>query len=121
MRKDKKVIEHLEGELLKAGRTIGDLLHTKRANEDTIKQLRADLADKDEKYAALLEKYIAMMEKATKLNEQTVETALDDMVVFVLADFEALIYKWMQDNAYDYQLDNGFREIKKKYMGGLGK
>ena len=113
--------ERLEAELSEAIRKNGNLLSANIKYEDRVKQLNADLLAEKEKYAALLEKYIAMMEKATKLNEQTVETALDDMVVFVLADFEALIYKWMQDNAYDYQLDNGFREIKKKYMGGLGK
>lgn len=118
MRKDKKVIKHLEGELLKANRTIGDLLHTERANKDTIKQLRADLADKDEKYAELLERYISMMEKVTKFNEQTVENTPDIQVALILGDIRALITEWFYKNAYDYELDNGIKALEKRYLEG---
>ena len=62
MRKDKKKIEELEEALSEAAYKIHSLKVINRDNEDTIKQLRADIADKDEKYAALLEKHISMME-----------------------------------------------------------
>ena len=62
MRKDKKKIEELEEALSNAVYKISSLKIINRDNEDTIKQLRADIAGKDEKYAELLEKYISMME-----------------------------------------------------------
>ena len=62
MRKDKKKIEELEKALSEAVYKIHSLKVINRDNEDTIKQLRSELAEKDEKYAALLEKYIEMME-----------------------------------------------------------
>ena len=62
MRKDKKKIEELEEALSEAVYKIHSLKVINRDNEDTIKQLRSELAEKDEKYAALLEKYIEMME-----------------------------------------------------------
>lgn len=80
-----------------------------------------DLDAEKKKYTELLEKYIDMMEKTARINEQAVETAPDEMVMFILEDVEALLLKWQQDNAYDYQLDDGFSKIKKKYMGGLRK
>lgn len=66
MSKDKKKIEELEEALSDAAYKIHSLKVMNRDNEDTIKQLRADIADKDEKYAALLEKYISMMEKVVR-------------------------------------------------------
>lgn len=66
MRKDKKKIEELEKALSDAAHRNSRLLSINCDNEITIKQLRADIADKDAKYAELLEKYIAMMEKAAR-------------------------------------------------------
>lgn len=80
-----------------------------------------ELDAEKKKYAELLEQYIDMMEKTARINEQAVETAPDEMVMFVLEDVGALLLKWQQDNGYDYQLDNGFAKIKEKYMGGRRK
>lgn len=120
MRKDKKKIEKLEEALSDAAYGVSCLKVKNRDNEDTIKQLRSELADKDEKYAELLERYISMMEKAANLNEQTVENTPDEVVLCILGDIRTMITKWFYDNAYDYQLDNGITEIEKKYLGGRG-
>lgn len=118
MRKDKKKIEELEEALSEAAYKISSLKIINRDNEDTIKQLRSELADKDAKYAALLERYISMMEKATKLNEQTVENTPDIQVALILGDIRALITEWFYKNAYDYELDNGIRTLEKRYLEG---
>lgn len=118
MRKDKKKIEELEEALSDAVYKIHSLKVINRGNEDTIKQLRSELTDKNEKYAELLERYISMMEKATKLNEQTVENTPDIQVALILGDIRALITEWFYKNAYDYELDNGIRILEKKYLEG---
>lgn len=116
MRKDKKEIERLEKELFDAAHRISHLLSIKLDNEDTIKQLRADFADKDAKYAALLERYIAMMEKAAKLNEQAIAPE-SEIVERIFCDIEGMLLKWYYENAYDAQLDSGLKELRNKYMG----
>ena len=58
--------ERLQAELLKASRTVSHLRLVNMRYEDEIKQLRGDLTDAKEKYAALLEKYIAAMEARVK-------------------------------------------------------
>lgn len=117
MRKDKKKIEELEEALSEAAYKISGLKIINRDNEDTIKQLRSELADKDAKYAELLERYISMMEKATKLNEQTVEIIPDSKLEETFLGFQALLDKWFHTYGYDYQLDNGVKELRKKYLG----
>lgn len=92
MRKDKKKIEELEKELSDAAHKISRLLSIKFDNEDTIKQLRADIAGKDEKYTELLEKYIAMMEKAAQLNEQTVEVTPIKGIKIIVRENEKRLY-----------------------------
>ena len=82
MRKDKKKIEELEKALSDAAHKNSRLLSINRVNEDTIKQLRADIADKDAKYAELLERYISMME--VKVNSHCVyEKKIKDVKIIV--------------------------------------
>ena len=118
MKKDKKEIERLKKELHDANTAIIDLQTIRFRLEDAAKQLRSDLRDKDEKYAALLERYISTMEKAIKLPEQTVVNTPDSQVMRILGDIRALIAKWFYENAYDYQLDKGIEAIENKYLGG---
>lgn len=117
MRKNKKVIEHLEGELLKASKTIGDLLKQKAMNEDTIKQLNVELDRMDEKYSVLLQRYISTMEKAINLPKPKVENKPDLQVVNIFHEFDALITKWFEDNYLDAYLWEGFAKLKNKYLG----
>lgn len=96
---------------------IADLEKQVVTYEDSIIKLGEMLSDQKEKYAALLEKYIAMMEKAAKLDEQTVENTPDSKLEQIFLDFQSLIDKWFHNNGYDYQLDSGFKELRKKYLG----
>lgn len=82
MRKDKKKIEELEEALSNAVYKISSLKIINRDNKDTIKQLRADIAGKDEKYTELLERYISMME--VKVNSHCVyEKKIKDVKIIV--------------------------------------
>lgn len=117
MRKDKKVIEHLEGELLKASETIGDLLKQNVTNEETIKRLYSELDSMDEKYSVLLQRYISTMEKAINLPKPKVENKPDLQVVNIFQEFDALITKWFEDNYLDVYLWEGFAKLKIKYLG----
>lgn len=105
----KKEIERLEDELCAVNRKLCNLHVVNLEYEGEVEQLRAELADTKGKYAALLEKYIAMMEKAANLYNP------GDQVLLILEEIDALIFKWMRDNAYDYQLENGVKELRKKY------
>lgn len=62
----KKEIERLEDELCAVNRKLCNLHVVNLGYEGEVEQLRAELADTKEKYAALLEKYIAMMEVRVK-------------------------------------------------------
>lgn len=117
MRKDKKVIEHLEGELQKASETIGDLLKQNATNEETIKRLYSELDSMDEKYSVLLQRYISTMEKAINLPKPKVENKPDLQVVNIFQEFDALITKWFEDNYLDAYLWEGFAKLKIKYLG----